>query len=365
MAESAAPTRFGGIEPRELLWVLLGVAFTAAVVVLGLAGASEPIVFGSAAVTLVLLAWLLGHATEQLGHRVGGRVAGMLNATLGNLPELVVVLLLVHEAKEHPQLMDVAKASILGSVLGNVLFVMGLAFLVGGIKYGTQHFQRTFASLQSTMLLLAVAAISVPTLIEARLGSSEGSEHIQGISIAAAIVLFFVYIMSMKFFSTDTEHSAVDHGKTTWTTGAAIGMLAVSAIGVGVVSEALVGSMEATIAQVGISEAFMGFILVPVVGNIAEHLVAVQLARRNEMDFSMTIALGSSVQVALGLVPLALFLSYAIGNPLDLTFEPLQLLALVLTAIIVPIVVSDGESTWIEGLQLLALYALIAIGFWY
>jgi Ca2+:H+ antiporter len=277
----------------------------------------------------------------------------------------VVVLLLVRAATDENGLLDVAKASILGSVLGNMLFVLGLSFLAGGLRHGTQKFTRTFGSLQSTMLVLAVAAISVPTLIAGHASSGEAERHIEGISLACAIVLFIVYLASFRFFMTDTEHSASDHGATTWSKQSAIGILALSAIGVGVVSEALVGSMEHTIETVGISEAFMGFILVPVVGNIAEHLVAVQLAWRNDMDFSITIALGSSVQVALGLAPLAVFLSYIIGNPLNLVFEPLQLVALVLATLIVPVVVSDGESTWIEGLQLLALYTLIAIGFWY
>ena len=343
----------------------LGAAATALVVGLELAHVGEVTIFALSALTLVVLAWLLGGATEQLGEHLGPRVAGTLNATLGNLPELVVVVLLINEAKQHPELVDVAKASLVGSVLGNVLFVMGLAFLLGGLRHGCQKFRSSFANLSSTMLVLAVAAIAVPDLLQVQ--NQEGAEHLKELSVAIAIVLFVVYVASMFFFLKDTDdaHAPSAAHAARWSKGLATTVLVLSAVGVGVVSEALVGSMEHTIQEIGISPSFMGFILVPVVGNIAEHLVAVQLAWRNEMDFGVTIALGSSVQVALLLVPATLFFSYLVGNPIDLTFDTRQLLALGLTSLIVPILVSDGESTWIEGLMLIALYAVIAIGFWY
>lgn len=349
---------------EKLLLVLGGLA-TALVLALNFGGGPETSVFVAAALTLVLLAYLLGEATHQLGEHVGGRIAGFLNATLGNLPELVVVVLLIHEAKQTPELIDVAKASLIGSVLGNVLFVLGLAFLLGGLKHGTQKFRATFASLNSIMLVLAVAAIAVPDLISFQ--SKEAAEHLGPLSVAIAIVLFVVYLASTYYFlkDGDAEHAPDGEHGARWSKGFCIGVLLASAIAVGFVSESLVGAMEHTIQSVGISASFMGFILVPVVGNIAEHLVAVQLAWRNKMDFGVGIALTSSVQVALFVVPVALFLSHAIGNPITLTFEPRQLLALALAAIVLPNVVGDGESTWIEGLQLLALYALIAIGFWW
>jgi Ca2+:H+ antiporter len=363
---SATPAA-GGAGVSVIEKATMGVAAAATAIVIGMeiAHVSETAIFVISAMSLVVLAWLLGGATEQLGEHLGPRVAGFLNATLGNLPELVVVVLLINAAKESPELIEVAKASLIGSVLGNVLFVMGLAFLLGGLRHGTQTFRKSFASLSATMLILALAAIAVPDLI--LLQGKEGSEHLAGLSVAIAVVLFIVYVASTFYFLKDSDSahapSAAHHAR--WSKGMAGTVLALAAIGVGVVSEALVGSMEHTIEQVGISPAFMGFILVPVVGNIAEHLVAVQLAWRNEMDFGVTIALGSSVQVALLIVPLALFFSYLVGNPIDLTFETRQLLAIGLAALIVPVLVSDGESTWIEGLQLLALYAVIAIGFWY
>jgi Ca2+:H+ antiporter len=338
---------------------------TAAVIGMEIAHVGEVAIFVVAAASLVILAWLLGSATEQLGEHLGPRIAGSLNATLGNLPELVVVVLLINEAKQSPELIEVAKASLIGSVLGNVLFVLGLAFLLGGLRHGTQSFRATFANLNSTMLILALAAIAVPDLI--LLQGSEGSEHLRGLSIAIAVVLFVVYVASAFYFLRDSDdaHAPSAAHEARWSKRFALVVLLAAAVGVGLVSEALVGAMEHTIAELGISASFMGFILVPVIGNIAEHLVAVQLAWRNQMDFAVTIALGSSVQVALLLVPLAVFFSYAVGNPIDLTFETRQLLAIGLAALIVPVLVSDGESTWIEGLQLLALYAVIAIGFWY
>jgi len=354
-----------GLSTSEKIVMGIGGIATAAVIALKFGGVGEVAIFVTAALTLVVLAWLLGGATEQLGEHLGGRVAGFLNATLGNLPELVVVVLLINEAKDHPELIDVAKASLIGSVLGNVLFVMGLAFLLGGLRHGTQKFRATFANLSSTMLILALAAIAVPDLITFQ--RKEAAQHIPELSVAIAIVLFIVYVASTFYFLKDGDAAHAPSGghSARWSKSMAITVLVVAAVGVGIVSEALVGSMEHTITEIGISPSFMGFILVPVVGNIAEHLVAVQLAWRNQMDFGVTIALGSSVQVALFLVPATLFLSYAIGNPIDLTFEPRQLLAIALAALIVPNLVSDGESTWIEGLQLLSLYAVIAIGFWY
>lgn len=345
----------------------MAVASVATLLVVGmeLTHAGEIPIFGISAITLVVLAWLLGAATEQLGEHFGSRIAGSLNATLGNLPELVVVVLLIRAAKDSPELINVAKASLIGSVLGNVLFVLGLAFLLGGLRHGTQRFRASFANLSATMLILAVAAIAVPDLI--LLQGDEASEHLRGLSVAIGMVLLIVYIASAFFFMKDADdaHAPSAAHAARWSKKLAATVLALSACGVGIVSEALVGSMQHTIDELGISPTFMGFILVPIIGNIAEHLVAVQMAWRNQMDFGVTIALGSSVQVALLIVPLAVFFSYAVGNPIDLTFETRQLLALGLTALIVPVLTSDGESTWIEGLQLLGLYAVIAIGFWY
>ena len=354
-----------GTTSVEKVFLAIAAAATALVVGLEFAHVGEVAIFAVSALTLVVLAWVLGGATEQLGEHLGPRIAGFLNATLGNLPELVVVVLLINEAKKPPDLVDVAKAALIGSVLGNVLFVMGLAFLLGGLRHGTQKFRASFANLSSTMLILALGAIAVPDLI--LLQGDEGAEHLKELSIAIAVVLFVVYVASTYFFLKDTDdaHAPSAAHSARWSRRMATTVLVLSAVGVGVVSEALVGSMEHTIQEIGISPSFMGFILVPVVGNIAEHLVAVQLAWRNQMDFGVTIALGSSVQVALLLVPATLFFSYLVGNPIDLTFETRQLLAIGLAALIVPILVSDGESTWIEGLQLLALYAVIAIGFWY
>ncbi len=326
--------------------------------------APAPLIFLLSSIALALLAWVLGRATEQLGAHIGGRLAGLLNATLGNLPELVIVLLLLYEAKKHPALVEVAKASILGSVLGNMLFVLGAAALLGGIKNGTQRFGRTFASLNSTMVVLAVAAISVPTLIKFTPGSA-GLTHVNELSIGTSVVLLITYMAALRFFATDTEHAAQEDEAAHWSKALSIGVLVVAALGVGLTSEILVNVIEPTVTEVGISEAFVGFILVPIVGNIAEHLVAVQLAWRNDMDFSIAIALGSSVQVALALAPIAVLASFYIGQPMNLVFQPIQLMSILLASLIVPQVVNDGELTWIEGMQLLALYAIIAIAFWY
>lgn len=361
------PASADRVTPAEKVTLAIAALLSIGVVALEMSGAGDIAIFMTSAVTLMLLAWLLGHATEQLGEHLGGRVAGFLNATLGNVPELVLVVLLIREAAHEPALIEVAKASLIGSVLGNVLFVLGMAFLLGGLRHGTQIFRKSFANLNSTMLIVALAAIAVPKLTDYQ--GDEGAHHLRGLSIAIAIVLFVVYLASTFYFlkDSDEEHapSAAEDETSHWSVFMSLGVLAAAALGVAVVSEALVGSMEHTITELGISPSFMGFIIVPIIGNIAEHLVAVQLAWRNQMDFAVTIALGSSVQVALLVVPLAVLFSHLVGNPIDLTFETRQLLAIGLSALIVPALVSDGESTWIEGLQLLALYSVIAIGFWY
>jgi Ca2+:H+ antiporter len=364
MISSPSAPEASGLNRIELAILVLSAALTAAVIVMDVVGGGSKVaIFSLSGVTLMFLAWLLGEATDQLGHTVGSRMAGIMNATFGNLPELVIVLLLIDAATPHNGLINVAKASIMGSVLGNMLLVLGASFFIGGLRNGAQQFTTRLAGLHVSMLMLAVVGLAIPTAIHGLNG--KGDAHIEGISIATSIVLFIAYIGSLKFFFSSEEHSPEHSEPARWSKRISIPVLAASAIAVAVVSEALVGSIHDTVTNLGISETFMGFILVPIVGNIAEHLVAVQVAWRNNLDFAMTIALGSSVQVALGLAPLAVFASHLLGNPLNLAFGPLQVLCLGLATVAMPAVFTDGETTWIEGLQLMSLYAIVGIAFWY
>lgn len=323
---------------------------------------SDTVIFGISALLLVALAWALGEATDQLGRTLGPRISGILNATFGNLPELVIVLLLVRSATDTPSNLAIAQASIIGSVLGNMLLVLGASFFAGGMKNGVQVFGKEFARAQTSMLTVAVIAISFPTALF--LLDGEAKRHIEGLSVATSVVMLVAYVVSTAWFLSRTA-SVVDKAPARWTAKTSLVTLAISAAGVGIMSELLVGSIEHTVEDIGISPVFLGMILVPIIGNIAEHFVAVQIAWRNDIDFAMTVALGSSVQVAMALAPIAVLMSPLFGPQLTLAFEPIAIAAMFLSVSLVTLLTSDSESTWLDGVLLLTVYAILGIAFWY
>ncbi len=318
------------------------------------------LVFPLSAAALVGLAWVLGQATESLGHHAGPRVGGILNATFGNAAELIITIFALAAG-----LTTVVKASIIGSILGNVLLVLGASMLLGGLKNGTQSFSATIAGINASMLAIVAAALALPTIF-ALTSAGEGRPPATSLSIEVAAVMLLLYILYLLYYFRHPEAGAAPGGghaplgKT-----ASLLLLLGSTAAVAYVSEAFVGSIEPLVEEFGVSELFVGVILVPLVGNIAEHLVGVQIAYRNHMDFSMAISLGSSLQVALLVTPILVFLGPLLGHPLTLVFTPLELGSLGAAVLITATIALDGRSNWLEGAMLCGVYAIAALAFFF
>jgi Ca2+:H+ antiporter len=343
-------------------------------VVLELAGASASLVFASSALGIVPTAALMGRATEELAARSGPGIGGLLNVTFGNAPELIIALFALSQG-----LHEVVKASIVGSIIGNILLVLGAAMLFGGLGRDKQTFSRTGASVQTSMLLLAAAALVMPAIFELVEGQglpSPGAEVIdygstvEQLSLAVAIVLIATYVAGL-FFSLKTHRDIFnpeyeDEGTWGWSTRKSMLALAGSGLLVGLMSEVLVGSIEEASHAIGLSEFFIGVIVVAIVGNAAEHWVAVLVAVKDKMDLAVNIAIGSSAQVALFVAPALVLASFFLGpHPLALVFNGFELGAILLAVLIANYVAQDGESTWFEGVQLLAVYVVFGIAFYY
>jgi Ca2+:H+ antiporter len=361
-------------------WPYLLVPFIPLAVALELAHASAGIIFFSAALGVIPTAALMGRATEEVAARSGPGIGGLLNVTFGNAPELIIALFAL-EAGLH----EVVKASIIGSILGNILLVMGAAMLAGGLVGGrkVQRFDRTAANVQSLMLFLAVAAMVLPAIFELVEGQGlpgidqervNFDSTVEDLSLAVAIVLIGTYVCGLLFsLRTHSElfnpHSDDDeaHDDTWgWTIRTSVIALATAGILVGVMSEILVGSIEATSESIGLSEFFIGVIVVAIVGNAAEHWVAVLVAVKDKMDLSVNIAIGSSAQVALFVAPVLVITSFFLGpGPMPLVFNGFEIAAIVLGVLVAYQVTNEGESNWFEGVQLLALYAILGLTFYY
>ena len=336
------------------------------------------LVFATAAIGVVPLAGWLGTATEELAVHTGPRLGGLLNATLGNAAELIITIVAIRAGALNPELRtglnELVKASITGSILGNVLLVLGFSILLGGLKNGTQRFDRRHAGVNSTMLILAVIALGVPSLF-GHVIEAVDHDAVEYLSLGVAVVMMVVYGLSIVYAfgypssgaerkaeppaDEDTPHVA------RWQVRTALGILIASTLFIAWLSEILVGAVEPVVTQLGVTEFFLGIILVPLVGNVAEHLVGVQAALKNRMELSLAISLGSSLQIALFVAPLLVFVSLLIGNPLTLVFNQFELIALVGGAFIAALVALDGESNWLEGAQLLVVYAIIGMAFFF
>jgi Ca2+:H+ antiporter len=375
----------GTPRKRRLLgadsWPYLLSPLIPAAVIADLANASATIVFFVSAVALIPPAAMMGRATEELAERSGNVIGGLLNVTFGNAPELIIALFALEKG-----LHEVVKASLIGSILGNVLLVMGAAMLVGGLSghraHGVQKFGQTAASVQSTMLLLATAALIMPGVFALVSGVSlplPGDERVhygsdlEQLSFAVACVLIISYAAGLLFslrthtrlFNPHEEESSIE-GRGSWTTRRSVLALAISGALVGVLSEILVGSIEETSHSIGLSEFFIGAIVIAIVGNAAEHWVAVLVAYKNKMSLAVNIAIGSAAQVALFVAPVLVLVSFVLGPaPMPLVFNGLELAGLAIAAIIANQVTQEGESTWYEGLQLLLVYVVLALAFGY
>jgi Ca2+:H+ antiporter len=343
-------------------------------VALELAHASATIVFACSALGIVPTAALMGRATEELAARSGPGIGGLLNVTFGNAPELIIALFALNQG-----LQEVVKASIVGSILGNILLVLGVAMLAGGLGREKQTFNRTSASVQSTMLMLAAAALLMPAIFELVEGQGLPGPGVEAInydstvehlSLAVALVLIATYVVGL-FFSLKTHRALFnpeyeEEDTWGWSTRTSVIALAVSGLLVGLMSEVLVGSISEASESIGLSEFFVGVIVVAIVGNAAEHWVAVLVAMKNKMDLAVNIAIGSSAQIALFVAPVLVLASFFIGPyPLALVFNGFELGAILVAVLIANNVTQDGESTWFEGVQLLAIYLVFGLAFYF
>jgi Ca2+:H+ antiporter len=334
------------------------VALTLAVVASELLHGPVLVLFAVSALALVGLAWVLGQATESLGHHSGPRIGGILNATFGNAAELIITIFALYAG-----LTTVVKASIIGSIIGNVLLVLGASILFGGLKNGVQSFSVEIAGINASMLAIVAAALSLPTIF----AITNPGQTPTTLSIEVAVVMFVLYVLYLLYIlrSPGGGAAATGEGHAPFGRTASLVLLFVATAAVAYVSEAFVGAIEPLTEVYGISELFVGVILVPIVGNIAEHVVGVQIAYKNDMDFSMGISLGSSIQVALLVTPILVFLGPLLGHPLRLTFTALELGALGAAVVVTGFVALDGKSNWLEGAMLCGVYVIAALAFFF
>jgi Ca2+:H+ antiporter len=369
MTNVDAPRGFR-IEP--LYWLLIALPVAAALSRMDVSGVW---VFAASCVAIIPLAGLMGQATEHLAEKMGPAIGGLLNATFGNAAELIIALFALGAGKT-----DLVKASITGSIIGNILLVLGASIVAGGLRYKRQTFNRTSAALGATLLFLACVGLIVPTmhysLAQARNINPVATGSLELLSEEIAVILAIVYVLSLLFTLRTHQHlfagpeaeaeahDEVEHERG-WSRGKALLVLIAATAGVAYMSELLVHSVEEAARSLGMNDVFIGVIVVAVIGNAAEHSTAVLVALKNKMDLAMTIAIGSSIQIALFVAPLLVFASLAFPTPLDLHFSAMEVIAVVIAILVTALVAQDGETHWMEGLLLLAVYVIIALAFYH
>lgn len=326
-------------------------------------------VFMVAAISLVPLAGIIGLGTEELAHRSGPAVGGFLNATFGNAAELIIAVVALGQGH-----VELVKASITGSIVGNLLLVLGLSFFVGGLGRRTQKFDRTAATNASTMLFLAVVALVMPAVFDLALYGTLAArpEAIDDLSLLTSGVLILAYCGSLVYAFTAhrdlfrrTSPPEEEHGSRRLSVAQAITLLAIGTVLTAIQAEILVGTMQPALEQFGFTELFVGVIVVAIIGNAAEHYSAIVAARRDQMTLAVEIAVGSSAQIALFVAPAVVFYSYAIGRPMSMLFNAFEIAAIALSVLATQMVVNDGESNWVEGLQLMSVYLILAMAFYF
>lgn len=380
MANSSSPSWLHSVRqwladnPLDALLVAMPLAILVWWLHLG-----DTLVFIASGIAIIPLAGLMGRATESLAATLGPALGGLLNATFGNAAELIIALAAVAKG---PHMYPLVKASITGSIIGNVLLVLGASFLLGGLRFKFQHFNRTAASMGATLLTLATAGLMMPTLyyhvFAAKLPLPPSQMHtVQLLSDEIAVVLASVYLLSLVF--TFVTHRALigsevpeaaegsAHALPGWSRPKAITVLVAATIGVAAMGELLVHSVDQAAEGLGMSSVFVGVIVVAIVGNAAEHSTAVLVAMKNQMDLSVNIAVGSSIQIALFVAPALVFASMLMGHeqPLDLHFTTMEIVAVAIAILVLAQVAQDGESHWFEGVLLLAVYAVLALAFYH
>lgn len=367
-------------DPLDALLIAFPIALA-----MRFAGADDLWIFVVSCLAIVPLAGLMGRATEALAHTLGPGIGGLLNATFGNAAELIIALAALWKG---PQMYPLVKASITGSIIGNVLLVLGLSITLGGFKYAYQRYNRTAASMGATLLALATIGLIMPTLYyyvfaSARPLPPEELATIEFLSEEIAVVLAVVYVLSLVFMFVTHENlfsGEASPSKTPampvatpaelephWSRRMAFVVLLVATAGVAIVAEMLVASVESAAHELGMSRVFVGVIVVAIVGNAAEHSTAVLVALKNKMDLSVNIAVGSSIQIALFVAPVLVFASMLMGHDqtLDLHFTPMEIVAVIASISILALIAQDGESHWFEGIMLLAVYVILALAFYH
>ena len=349
------------MKPR-LEWLLV---FIPVAIVLELMHGNEIAIFIVAGLAILPLAGLMGHATEELAAHTSSQLGGLLNATFGNAAELIIAFFLLLDGQ-----ILIVKASLTGSIIGNSLLVLGLSFLVGGIKSGKseQSFSRAATEMHSGSLVIAVTALLMPALFA--LTPEANFFRKEAVSVGVSVVLILTYVGSLVFSL--VTHKTLFGGaggehvhEAKWTKGRALGVLFGATAFVALMSEFLVGALGHTVEELGVSELFVGLIVVPIIGNAAEHSSAILLAAKDKMDVSIEIAVGSSVQIALFVTPVLVFLSLIVGNPMDLIFTGFEIAAVAFSTAILGFIALNGRSNWFEGVQLLAAYIIMAISFYF
>src|SRR3954454_7951 len=358
------PNGLGSLLGRKvIITIVVTVIATVLTFILRSTGANDVLVFGVSAVALAALASLVGDATDQLGNRMGPGATGVLQSALGNLPELFISIFALQSG-----LVVVVQTALIGSILANSLLVLGLAFFIGGLRHGTQTFHAPAVRTLATLLLLAVAALAIPTL--ATMPGEPDAGHQVDLSAIVSVVLLVVFAASIPF-SLAGGRGAVREvrdpsGPPAWPVSLALGVLVVGAVGAALTSDLFVESLKPTMATLGLSEAFVGLVIVAIAGNAVENLVGVQAAAADKTDLATSLILNSSLQVAIALTPALVLISLVLGTgALTLVLTPLLVGAVILAALLAAVIVFDGESTWLEGLALLGLYVIIAASVWY
>ncbi len=347
------------MKPRPSLDLLL--VLTPVAIGMRLLGAPDLAIFLTSAAAIVPLAGLIGRATEQLALHTGPRIGGLVNATFGNVTELIIAVFLILDDR-----IEMVKASLTGSILGNLLLVLGLSLFVGGLKHDRQSFNARSASVHATSLALAVTGLLMPALFS--LGTRATFAQREVVSGVVAGVLILMYVAALVFTLVTHEHlfrTPQEDETPAWSRRKAVVVLLITTGFVALMSEFLVSSLEPALKTLGLSELFVGLILIPVIGNAAEHSSAVMFALRNKVDVTLEIAIGSSTQIALFVAPVLVFISLAVGHPMDFVFSTFEVAAVGLSALLMTLISLDGESNWLEGAQLVGAYVIMAISFFF
>lgn len=323
--------------------------------------ASPSIMFILAALSIIPLAGLMGEGTEEISFYSGPKIGGFLNGTFGNATELIISFFALKQG-----LFEVVKSSIAGAVIGNVLLVLGASMLAGGLRHKTQTFNKKVVEISSSMLLFAVIGLCIPALFTHTVDQSLLNTRYEGLSVVVAIVMISIYVLSLVFSFFTHKHIYIsnteEENNAKWSLKKAISVLIISTILIAIESEFLVSGIESITSSLGLSEFFVGIIIIPIIGNAAEHSTGIVMAMKNKMDVALEIAIGSSLQIILFVAPILIFLSL-LFTPMSIIFNEFELIALIVSVFIVNRVSNDGESNWLEGVQLLAVYFIIAASF--